>query len=308
MRRDHHVVELAEGMIGRQRLDGEHVDAGAGDLLLLQSLQQRRLVDDRSARGVDDIGRRLHAGEVGGPNQAAGARAQHDMDGDDVGGGQQLFLAGVADAGFLAFLRRQVRAPGDHVHAKGLPELGDLGAELAEPNDAERAALDLVAEQALPGHAGMHARVLAADIAGQFEDQAHGQRRGRDRGKRRCRNTRRCAPWPPRISIAALRIPEVTSSFRFGSCSNSVAGKRGALAHGEDDLEILQRRSRLVLRRKGLLEHGEIDTVLDLRPVRGVEREFQIVVEDCTAQPRHGEVRFPAGDGGRGRRPPGKGP
>src|SRR5690242_12321757 len=64
MRSDHHVVELAEGMIDRQRLDREHVDAGARDLLLLQHLEERRLVDDRTARGIDDIGGRLHAREI----------------------------------------------------------------------------------------------------------------------------------------------------------------------------------------------------------------------------------------------------
>src|SRR6266550_8687322 len=34
MRRQHEVVELAEGMIDRQRLDREHIDRGAGDLVL----------------------------------------------------------------------------------------------------------------------------------------------------------------------------------------------------------------------------------------------------------------------------------
>jgi hypothetical protein len=51
MRRQHHVVELAEGMVDRQRLDREHVDAGAGDLLLRQRFQQRAFVDDRPTRG-----------------------------------------------------------------------------------------------------------------------------------------------------------------------------------------------------------------------------------------------------------------
>src|SRR5439155_23539222 len=32
MRRQHHVVELAEGMVDRERIDRKHVDAGAGDL------------------------------------------------------------------------------------------------------------------------------------------------------------------------------------------------------------------------------------------------------------------------------------
>src|SRR3981189_1812026 len=42
MRRDHHIVELAEGVVDRQRLDREHGDAGAAGRLLLQGLPQRR--------------------------------------------------------------------------------------------------------------------------------------------------------------------------------------------------------------------------------------------------------------------------
>ena len=72
-------------MVERQRLDVEHVEAGAGDLLSLQRGDQRRLVDDRAARGVDEIGRRLHQREFGGADQPARAVAEHDMDGDEVG-------------------------------------------------------------------------------------------------------------------------------------------------------------------------------------------------------------------------------
>jgi hypothetical protein len=38
MRGEHEVVELAERMIDGKRLDREHVDAGARDLLLLKGL------------------------------------------------------------------------------------------------------------------------------------------------------------------------------------------------------------------------------------------------------------------------------
>jgi hypothetical protein len=86
----------------------------------LQGLQQGVFVDDRAARGVDDVAGRLHPGEVRGSDEAARALAQHDMDGDDIGLREQFLLAGITDPDFLAALRRQVRAPGDHVHAEGL--------------------------------------------------------------------------------------------------------------------------------------------------------------------------------------------
>src|SRR4051812_13246547 len=54
MRRQHEIVELAERMVDRQRLDREYVDAGARDFLLHQRVQQRALVDDRPARGIDE--------------------------------------------------------------------------------------------------------------------------------------------------------------------------------------------------------------------------------------------------------------
>src|SRR3954453_9044924 len=85
MRRQHEVVELAEGMVRWQRLDGEHVDAGAWNPLLLQRLEQRLLVHDRPARGVDEEGGRLHPRYIGGPDQPARALPQHPMDADDIG-------------------------------------------------------------------------------------------------------------------------------------------------------------------------------------------------------------------------------
>src|SRR5207253_1640330 len=104
--------------------------------------------------------------------------AQYHVDGDDVRLGEQLFLAGVADTSLLAPLGRQVRTPGDHVHAERFRYARHLAAELAESDDAERATLDLDPRKGLPGLAGMHARILAPDAAGQFKDQAHGERGG----------------------------------------------------------------------------------------------------------------------------------
>src|SRR6266702_5086209 len=40
MRRQHEVVELAERVVDRQRLDREHIDAGARDLLVRQRFQK----------------------------------------------------------------------------------------------------------------------------------------------------------------------------------------------------------------------------------------------------------------------------
>ena len=54
------VVELEDRLVGRARLDLEHVEPGAGDRAVGESAVERALVDHRPARGVDDVGRGLH--------------------------------------------------------------------------------------------------------------------------------------------------------------------------------------------------------------------------------------------------------
>src|SRR5579864_4394946 len=55
MGRDHDIVHAPERMIERQRLDVEHVEAGAGNATLIKGRDQRLFLDDRTARGVDEI-------------------------------------------------------------------------------------------------------------------------------------------------------------------------------------------------------------------------------------------------------------
>src|SRR6266446_120043 len=85
MRCCQYVVQRPEGVRRRQRLDVEYVDRRAGDLLVLQHADQSLLLDDRSARRIDQPGRWLHSLQLSGPYQAARAAAQHQMDRQDVG-------------------------------------------------------------------------------------------------------------------------------------------------------------------------------------------------------------------------------
>jgi hypothetical protein len=50
-----------------RRLDGDDIEAGAGDPAFLQGADQRRLVDDAAARRVDQQGRRFIARNSGSP-------------------------------------------------------------------------------------------------------------------------------------------------------------------------------------------------------------------------------------------------
>src|SRR5262252_852948 len=54
--RDHYVFHAPERMVERQRLDIEHVKAGARDAAFIEGGDQRFFLDNRAARRVDNIG------------------------------------------------------------------------------------------------------------------------------------------------------------------------------------------------------------------------------------------------------------
>ena len=92
MRRCEHVVQCPEGVRRRQRLNIEYVDRRAGDLLVLQHIDQSLFVDDRSARRIDQPSRWLHSLQFRSPYQAARAAAQHQMERQEVGLFEELIL------------------------------------------------------------------------------------------------------------------------------------------------------------------------------------------------------------------------
>src|SRR3954454_440791 len=59
VRREHDIVEAAHWMALRQRLHVEDIEPGTRDALIPEGGEQRRLVDDGTARRVDDLGGRL---------------------------------------------------------------------------------------------------------------------------------------------------------------------------------------------------------------------------------------------------------
>src|SRR5262249_62122509 len=67
------------------------------------------------------------------------------------------------------------------------------------------------------------------------------------------------------------------------------AREGGALAHGADDVEALQRRDDLVLPAKVRVKDLDIEVTRNLRPVGRLEGDILIVVEDRAAGAGHGE-------------------
>ena len=71
------------------RLVLEHVEPGAGDLLCSERPHQRRFVDDRAARGIDDEGGLLHQSELARADLVAGLRVERRVQRDEIGFAQQ---------------------------------------------------------------------------------------------------------------------------------------------------------------------------------------------------------------------------
>src|SRR6185369_12959462 len=88
MRRDDRTRKIAQGMIERQRLLVVHVEPRAGELALAKRGDERGFVDDWAARRVDQIGRRLHQGELASADELARAVAEHQVNAHDVGARQ----------------------------------------------------------------------------------------------------------------------------------------------------------------------------------------------------------------------------
>jgi 2-alkyl-3-oxoalkanoate reductase len=143
VRREHDLRQLRQLTARRTagQLAGVDVEDRAGDAARLERCDERVLVDDFSARDVDQHGVRLHRAEHLGADHLLRRRGQLGADGDEIAGRRQLGqLAGgqqQVDA-FGVALRRCHRTPGrDHPHARCAREARDLRTDPAEADDAD---------------------------------------------------------------------------------------------------------------------------------------------------------------------------
>ncbi len=92
----------------------QHIQPGAAQSAGLQGGQQRRLVHQPAARGVDQQRVRLHQGQLGRANQATGVVVQRQMQAQHIGLGQRRFKPGIA----RAHLRRALALHAHQPHAQ----------------------------------------------------------------------------------------------------------------------------------------------------------------------------------------------
>ena len=92
VRRDDDLVELEQR--AGVRLGGEDVERGAGELARADRLDERVLVDQRAARGVDQARAVPHPRDRLAADQPARLVGQREVEGDEVGGGEHVLDVG----------------------------------------------------------------------------------------------------------------------------------------------------------------------------------------------------------------------
>ena len=90
-------------------------------------------------------------------------------------------------------------------------------------------------------------------------------------------------------SMDALRRPGRDQQLQVRQFLDDGAREGGALAHRAHDVEALQRLDHVLLAAEVLVEDLDVEIARDLRPVRYLEYDILVVVEDRAALARHGE-------------------
>ena len=132
-------------LIARQRLRLGDIDGGGVDPLVLQRFHQRVMVENATTRHVDQHGGRFHQTQFVAPDNVARLWRHGDSDSDIVSLAQEILFGRVDDAECFFSLWTAVAVVIEYLHVKALGAAGQLGADIAHANDAQRGAVNLVA-------------------------------------------------------------------------------------------------------------------------------------------------------------------
>jgi len=174
------LVDVEDRGVVRERFGLVDVQRGALHDAVADGLGEGVLLDDPAAGAVDDVAV-LELGELFLADEALGVGGQRRVDGRDVGRRERVVEILVElRAELFGALRGDVGVERDDVHPQRVAFLGDLLADAAEADDAQRLPVELRAEiVALGPLAVLEAAVGLRDRARRGEDHADGVLGGR---------------------------------------------------------------------------------------------------------------------------------
>ena len=148
----------------------------------MNGLGQGRLINDAAAGAIDDAGRGLHRRQQLSVDQVLGFGGAGQVQADVVGLGEEGRQGQQAHLQLLGPFGRNERVVGHHLHAHGLGDPGDVGADLAQADHAQLFLVELITHIgfAIPA-AGHGAGVGMGHVPRQRQHQGQGVLGRRDR-------------------------------------------------------------------------------------------------------------------------------
>ena len=137
--------DVVEPGVGRVfgRLHGEHVERRAGNLAGLERGDERGLIHQFAARAIDDAHALLHGGQGFGVDDALGLRGEADVQGEIIGGSEELVHGDEADAVFAGHGGGDKGIAADDFEAETAGAARYFKPDAAEAEDAECLAAQL---------------------------------------------------------------------------------------------------------------------------------------------------------------------
>jgi hypothetical protein len=179
VRRDHDVRKLEQRAgVGLLR---EHVDRCACDLARSQRLDERFLVDELTACGVDDSHAVAHRRDRVSIDHTVRLRRQRQVERQEVRARERVLPRGALDAELAEPVGRDEGVVRDHLHSEPECAPRDLLADPAEAEDADRLLRELDPSPLRPLPAAALERcVCLRDVARKGNEQTDGVLGGRD--------------------------------------------------------------------------------------------------------------------------------
>jgi hypothetical protein len=111
---------------------------GTRDLIAFKRIGERAFVVNEAARGRDEIGVRLHHGELARADHPARLSIEGTVDGYEIGAPQQLVQRHLGRASRADSLLIEVGVAGNHLHREqAATELGHARADIAQADNAD---------------------------------------------------------------------------------------------------------------------------------------------------------------------------
>ena len=184
MRSQDKVRRAAQRRIGRQRFGFENIERRAGDMSILQRLNERGFVDQSAARAVDDAHAAFCFLQSRRIENVMRLSRERRVQRNEIGAGEQIVeFIDQLDLQTAGARRGEIWIVGEHAHAEGDRATAQFAADSPHADDAERLVVKLDALEIL---------LVPSSCRARWRRPAGFCARPKAEAKRRVRRSKRC--------------------------------------------------------------------------------------------------------------------